>query len=88
MLQQCLQFKPEVVVMLDAAAADKLAEALRKEGCKTIVRSGSEALEAVSLSSHTDIVVAAIVGAAGLLPTLAAAKAGKRILLANRRHLS
>jgi 1-deoxy-D-xylulose-5-phosphate reductoisomerase len=87
MLQQCLQFKPEVAVMLDAAAADKLAEALRKEGCKTIVRSGAEALEAVSSSSHTDIVVAAIVGAAGLLPTLAAAKAGKRILLANKEAL-
>ena len=87
MLQQCLQFQPEIAVMLDAKAADKLAEALRKEGCNTVVKSGTQSLEDVSSSSRTDIVVAAIVGAAGLLPTLAAAKAGKRILLANKEAL-
>lgn len=87
MLQQCLQFQPEIAVMLDAKAADKLAEALRKEGCNTVVKSGAQSLEDVSSSSRTDIVVAAIVGAAGLLPTLAAAKAGKRILLANKEAL-
>ncbi|WP_417508884.1 1-deoxy-D-xylulose-5-phosphate reductoisomerase [Methylophaga sp.] len=87
MLQQCLQFQPEIAVMLDAKAADKLAEALRKEGCNTVVKSGTQALEDVSSSSKTDIVVAAIVGAAGLLPTLAAAKVGKRILLANKEAL-
>lgn len=87
MLQQCLQFQPEIAVMLDAKAADKLAEALRKKGCNTVVKSGTQSLEDVSSSSRTDIVVAAIVGAAGLLPTLAAAKAGKRILLANKEAL-
>lgn len=87
MLQQCLQFQPEIAVMLDAKAADKLAEALRKEGCNTVVKSDAQSLEDVSSSSRTDIVVAAIVGAAGLLPTLAAAKAGKRILLANKEAL-
>ncbi|WP_289281623.1 MULTISPECIES: 1-deoxy-D-xylulose-5-phosphate reductoisomerase [unclassified Methylophaga] len=87
MLQQCLQFQPEIAVMLDAKAADKLAEVLRKEGCNTVVKSGTQSLEDVSSSSRTDIVVAAIVGAAGLLPTLAAAKAGKRILLANKEAL-
>ncbi len=87
MLQQCLQFQREIAVMLDAKAADKLAEALRKEGCNTVVKSGTQSLEDVSSSSRTDIVVAAIVGAAGLLPTLAAAKAGKRILLANKEAL-
>ncbi|WP_284451850.1 1-deoxy-D-xylulose-5-phosphate reductoisomerase [Methylophaga thalassica] len=87
MLQQCLQFEPEIAVMLDAAAADKLAEALKKNYSKTIVKIGKKALEEVSSSVSTDIVVAAIVGAAGLLPTLAAAKAGKRILLANKEAL-
>jgi 1-deoxy-D-xylulose-5-phosphate reductoisomerase len=87
MLQQCLKFEPEIAVMLDAAAADKLAEALKKNHSKTIVKIGSKALEEVSSSVNTDIVVAAIVGAAGLLPTLAAAKAGKRILLANKEAL-
>lgn len=87
MLQQCLQFEPEIAVMLDAASADKLAEALKKNHSKTIVKIGKKALEEVSSSVSTDIVVAAIVGAAGLLPTLAAAKAGKRILLANKEAL-
>lgn len=87
LLQQCLKFEPEIAVMLDAAAADKLAEALKKNHSKTIVKIGSKALEEVSYSVNTDIVVAAIVGAAGLLPTLAAAKAGKRILLANKEAL-
>ncbi len=87
LLQQCLKFEPEIAVMLDAAAADKLAEALKKNHSKTIVKIGSKALEEVSSSVNTDIVVAAIVGAAGLLPTLAAAKAGKRILLANKEAL-
>jgi 1-deoxy-D-xylulose-5-phosphate reductoisomerase len=87
LLQQCLKFEPEIAVMLDAVAADKLAEALKKNHSKTIVKIGSKALEEVSSSVNTDIVVAAIVGAAGLLPTLAAAKAGKRILLANKEAL-
>ncbi|EGL56023.1 1-deoxy-D-xylulose 5-phosphate reductoisomerase [Methylophaga aminisulfidivorans MP] len=87
LLQQCLQFEPEIAVMLDVAAADKLAEALKKNHSKTIVKIGKKALEEVSSSANTDIVVAAIVGAAGLLPTLAAAKAGKRILLANKEAL-
>ncbi len=87
MLQQCIQFNPDIAVMLDPVSADKLAEELKKKNCQTIVKSGHKALEDVSSSAKTDIVVAAIVGAAGLLPTLAAAKSGKRILLANKEAL-
>lgn len=87
MLQQCLQFNPKIAVMLDEDAAAKLAAAIADTDIQTQVMAGPEALQFVASSDETDYVVAAIVGAAGLLPTLAAAKAGKRILLANKEAL-
>ena len=87
LVDQCLQFQPEVAVVGDASTAEKVAAALREQGCKTEVSYGPQALVDVSESSGCDTVVAAIVGAAGLAPTLAAARACKRILLANKEAL-
>ncbi len=87
LFEQCQQFKPAIAVMLDEKSADKLADKLKKTGSDTQVLSGSQALVDVAESSKIDYVMAAIVGAAGLLPTLAAARAGKHILLANKEAL-
>ena len=87
LLTQCQQFHPAVAVMLCPESAEQLEQRLRQAGLSTVVQSGMQALEMISSTEQTDIVVAAIVGAAGLLPTLAAAKAGKRILLANKEAL-
>jgi 1-deoxy-D-xylulose-5-phosphate reductoisomerase len=87
MFEQCIEHSPQIAVMLDTRAAEELKTKLAQTRSKTQVLSGEKALESVSNDSLTDIVVAAIVGAAGLLPTLAAAKAGKRILLANKEAL-
>ena len=87
LLQQCLQYQPEIAVLADEAAAEKLQHRLQQQGSATTVLAGADALQAVAASEHTDYVVAAIVGAAGLLPSLAAARAGKRILLANKEAL-
>ncbi|MDH5358513.1 MAG: 1-deoxy-D-xylulose-5-phosphate reductoisomerase [Gammaproteobacteria bacterium] len=85
--EQCQQFQPDIAVMLDVPSADLLATKLKTAGLRTQVLSGARALEQVAASDGTDYVVAAIVGAAGLLPTLAAARAGKKILLANKEAL-
>jgi 1-deoxy-D-xylulose-5-phosphate reductoisomerase len=87
LFEQCQQFKPEVVVMLDESSAQLLAQRLKSSDLDTQVLSGEQALIKVSESDNTDYVVAAIVGAAGLLPTLAAARAGKHIMLANKEAL-
>ncbi|WP_213777256.1 1-deoxy-D-xylulose-5-phosphate reductoisomerase [Caballeronia sp. dw_276] len=87
LVDQCLQFQPEVAVVGDAATAANVAAALHEKGCKTEVSYGPQALVDISKSESCDTVVAAIVGAAGLNPTLAAARAGKRILLANKEAL-
>jgi len=87
MLQQCQQFNPDIAVMLDEQAAEKLEAAIAGTEVTTRIMSGPEALAFVASSAETDYVVAAIVGAAGLLPTLAAAQSGKRILLANKEAL-
>lgn len=87
LFEQCQQFKPAVAVMLCLESAAQLEDKLRNAGLAIKVQSGMQALEMISSTEETDIVVAAIVGAAGLLPTLAAAKAGKRILLANKEAL-
>jgi 1-deoxy-D-xylulose-5-phosphate reductoisomerase len=87
LFEQCKQFQPQVAVMLDESAAEQLHGLITQAGLTTRVESGSAALEAIASVDDTDYVVAAIVGAAGLLPTLAAAKAGKRILLANKEAL-
>jgi 1-deoxy-D-xylulose-5-phosphate reductoisomerase len=83
--QQCRQFRPRYAVVLNAAKAKEL-EALLA-GTDTEVLAGVEALEFVSALPEVDSVMAAIVGAAGLKPALAAARAGKRVLLANKETL-
>lgn len=87
LFKQCQQCNPEVAVMLDEAAAEQLQKKIIKAGLDIEVMSGVEALELVASQTQVDCVVAAIVGAAGLMPTLAAAKSGKRILLANKEAL-
>ncbi|QSN62326.1 1-deoxy-D-xylulose-5-phosphate reductoisomerase [Caballeronia sp. M1242] len=87
LVAQCLRFQPEVAVVGDAETAARVAAALRAAGSKTEVTYGPDALVDVARAAQCDTVVAAIVGAAGLAPTLAAARAGKRILLANKEAL-
>ena len=84
---QCLQHRPRYAVLNDAMAAQLLAAELRKQGCKTEVLQGEQALAQVAAHTDTDVVMAAIVGAVGLLPTLAAINAGKKVLLANKEAL-
>lgn len=87
LVEQCLRFAPEVAVVGDAETAATVERKLRAAGSKTIVTYGPQALVEVAKSDGCDTVVAAIVGAAGLGPTLAAAQAGKRVLLANKEAL-
>ncbi|MES2958296.1 MAG: 1-deoxy-D-xylulose-5-phosphate reductoisomerase [Pseudomonadota bacterium] len=84
---QCLRWRPRYAVLGDATAANALQERLRKQGLATEVLAGEAAL--CELAAHPDVttVMAAIVGAAGLAPCLAAARAGKRLLLANKEAL-
>jgi len=84
---QCAQFKPQRAVVGSAEAAARLEALLREQGLRTEVAYGEAALCAIAASDDTDTVMAAIVGAAGLAPTLAAARAGKKILLANKEAL-
>ena len=87
LFEQCRQYRPRLAVLLDTNAAQRLAERVKGAGLPTEVRGGADALEAAARTDGADIVVAAIVGAAGLLPTLAAVEAGKRVLLANKEPL-
>ena len=87
MLAQCVQFKPRVAVMASAPHARELAEKIKQKGLTTQVDQAPEAIESVACSGEVDTVMAAIVGAAGLAPGLAAARAGKRLLLANKEAL-
>lgn len=85
--QQCLQWRPRYAVMADSDSAESLRTSLLSECPDIQVLSGTVGLQQVAGMAETDYVMAAIVGAAGLLPTLAAANAGKRILLANKEAL-
>lgn len=87
MAEICARFRPRFAVMADAAAATRLRERLQTQGLSTEVSTGMAAIESAAADPEVDTVVAAIVGAAGLPPTLAAAHAGKRILLANKEAL-
>ena len=87
LLEQCIKHKPEYAVMVDDDAASKLERALKERALEINVLSGVDGLVEVAELEDVDYVMAAIVGAAGLLPTLAAAKAGKRVLLANKEAL-
>lgn len=87
MLEQCVEFKPRYIVMANSDAADELQKVLQSKGLDCEVLSGNDGLVKVASLDEVDSVMAAIVGAAGLLPTLAAAQAGKRVLLANKEAL-
>jgi 1-deoxy-D-xylulose-5-phosphate reductoisomerase len=86
-VEQAQRFAPDVVVLVDPAAAAKAREALQRSGSKTRVESGAEALATAVAGEAVHMVMAAIVGAAGLQSTLAAVRAGKRVLLANKESL-
>ncbi len=87
MFQQCLTFQPSFAALDDDVAAKMLAEKLKAHQSKTIVLAGQQAICELAAHPEADMVMAAIVGAAGLLPTLSAVKAGKRVLLANKEAL-
>ena len=87
LFEQCCEFRPRFAVLRDAQLAGDLQARCRAAGLDTEVRCGVEALVEFSAHPETDMVMAAIVGAAGLEPTLAAARAGKRVLLANKEVL-
>lgn len=83
----CIEHNPKYAVLLDADKADQLEKLIAKEDISTSVLFGLDNLITVSGAEEVDYVMAAIVGAAGLQPTLAAARAGKRVLLANKETL-
>jgi 1-deoxy-D-xylulose-5-phosphate reductoisomerase len=85
--EQCVEFKPTIAVVADAEGAGRLSKLLLEKKISTQVLYGPQALVSAVTESNCDTVMAAIVGAAGLVPVLAAAKAGKRVLLANKEAL-
>jgi len=87
LFRQCQRFTPRYAVMVDETAAAQLRLLVREAGLNVEVLGGAAALEQVAVLPEVDAVMAAIVGAAGLRPTLAAARAGKKILLANKETL-
>jgi 1-deoxy-D-xylulose-5-phosphate reductoisomerase len=87
LLQQCLEFLPEAAALADPRAAAALAAGVASHGLPTRVLSGPEGLVEAAAWPAGGYVMAAIVGAAGLEPTLAAARAGRRVLLANKESL-
>ena len=87
LFEQCVRFAPKFAVMLEPRAADALAAKIGESGLACEVLSGIEALEKVAALPEVDAVMAAIVGIAGLRPALAAARSGKKILLANKESL-
>ena len=87
MLAQCAQFRPSYAVMVGEDAARRLANAVEREGLPTRVLQGEGALQEIAAHESVDAVMAGIVGAAGLASCLAAARAGKKLLLANKEAL-
>jgi 1-deoxy-D-xylulose-5-phosphate reductoisomerase len=87
LLAQCLRFAPAYAVLSERVPAARLREALAARGSRTEVLDGPLAAAQVAAAAETDLVMAAIVGAAGLEPTLAAARAGKTLLLANKEAI-
>jgi len=87
LLEQCVEHQPAHAVLADPDAAERLARAVHERGLPTAVHCGAEALERIVARDDVDAVMAAIVGAAGLPATLAAARAGKQVLLANKEAL-
>lgn len=87
LFEQCRRFQPDLAVMLEPHAASELERRIKHAGLECTVRCGVEALEQAASLPQVDAVMAAIVGIAGLRPTLAAARAGKKVLLANKEAL-
>ncbi len=87
LFEQCLEFRPAYAVLRDESLAGGLRQRLQAARCPTCVESGPEALVRMAELTEVDAVMAAIVGAAGLPPTLAAARTGKKVLLANKEAL-
>lgn len=87
LITACELHRPKHAVVLDEANAERLSQGLRARGIDTVVSFGPQALIDISVAAEVTTVMAAIVGAAGMSATLAAAKAGKRILLANKETL-
>jgi 1-deoxy-D-xylulose-5-phosphate reductoisomerase len=87
LFEQCRRFEPKHAVLLDPVAAERLQIRLRAARLSTVVLCGASELERVAALPEVTTVVAAIVGIAGLRPTLAAARSGKKILLANKESL-
>ena len=87
LFQQCERFQPTVVAMADEASAAELAKRLASIGSSIEVLAGEAGVIAIAELTNAEMVMAAIVGAAGLTPTLAAVRKGKRILLANKESL-
>ena len=87
MLAQCAQFKPQYAVMVSEPHARLLAEKIKANGLSVHVLRAQDALEMIASHERVDVVMAAIVGAAGLAPCMAAARSGKRLLLANKEAL-
>lgn len=87
LLAQCVRHRPTYAVMVDLEASRHLASQLTAAGIPTRVLGGKAALAEVAEMPETDVVMAAIVGTAGLLPTITAARAGKVVLLANKESL-
>ncbi|OCA52741.1 1-deoxy-D-xylulose-5-phosphate reductoisomerase [Photorhabdus namnaonensis] len=87
MAEQCLEFRPQCAAMADEVSAKELRQLLIEQGCKTEVFFGEQATCDLAALNDVDQVMSGIVGVAGLLPTLAAIRAGKQILLANKESL-
>ena len=87
LFEQCEKYQPEYAVMASETAAQQLSDKLKKTNSSIKVLSGIAGLETIASLGQVDYVMAAIVGAAGLKPTLAAARSGKRVLLANKEAL-
>lgn len=87
MAQLCIAHQPRYAVMATQSAAQQLSAYLNETPCKTQVMHGEQAMSELCAHSDVDVVMSAIVGAAGLLPTLSAVEAGKKVLLANKESL-
>ncbi|MEO8673073.1 MAG: 1-deoxy-D-xylulose-5-phosphate reductoisomerase [Tahibacter sp.] len=87
LVELCVKFRPDLAVIADSSCEADLCTKLQRAGVETAVESGQDAVVRAAESTRCDTVVAAIVGSAGLVSTLAAARAGKRLLLANKESI-
>ncbi len=87
LFEQCKRFRPRTAIMADAESAQRLSQMVKDAGLQTEVIAGIESIALAAAADDIDIVMAAIVGAVGLEPTLAAVKAGKQVLIANKEPL-